>query len=86
MASDLLCGVHLIPEDLCAPIDHHGLEPCPEDPRRLAGLPLGQYHCGACGCMQLAGMAHLPHDDGCWLSLDVPAFWEQVWKAMGQGG
>lgn len=43
---------------------------CPEDPRRLAGAPIGMYHCPWCGCMVLAGLEHVPHDDGCWLALD----------------
>ena len=44
-------------------------EPCPEcyrpasgwcdDPRTLAGAPIGQYHCPGCGVMQLAGAAHM---------------------------
>lgn len=28
---------------------------------------MGQYHCGACGCMVIAGVAHVAHDDGCYL-------------------
>jgi hypothetical protein len=42
---------------------------CPEDPRRLEGHPIGQYHCPRCGCMTLAGVSHM-HDDGCWLGLN----------------
>lgn len=43
---------------------------CPERPELLAGQPIGQYHCPSCGCMVVAGIPHLPHDDGCWLGLD----------------
>ncbi len=42
---------------------------CPEDPVRLLGAPLGQYHCPDCGCMTVAGLAHV-HGDGCLLGLD----------------
>src|SRR5690606_33219302 len=72
---EVFCRIHLIPERFCADIDHTGLEPCPEDPTRLAGQPIGQYHCPHCGCMQLAGTAHLAHDEGCALGLDVAEFW-----------
>lgn len=34
--------------------------PCPYDPRKLAGEPIGMFHCPLCGEMQLAGMEHLP--------------------------
>lgn len=43
---------------------------CPERPELLAGAPIGMYHCPACGCMVLAGIPHVPHDIGCWLSLE----------------
>jgi hypothetical protein len=32
--------------------------PCPEDPKRLCGQPIGQYHCPYCGCMQVACTPH----------------------------
>ena len=38
-------------------------DPCPYDPRELAGQPMGQFHCPVCGEMQIAGMAHLPPMD-----------------------
>lgn len=41
------------------------VEVCRERPELLAGRPVGQYHCPQCGCMVLAGMPHLPHDQGC---------------------
>jgi hypothetical protein len=37
--------------------------PCPEDPVLLKGAPIGMYHCPYCGCMQLAGIAHLPPEE-----------------------
>ena len=47
-------------------------EECPEclgpvgegcdDPRVLAGQPIGMYHCPGCGSMQVAGMAHIDCD------------------------
>jgi hypothetical protein len=40
---------------------------CAEKPERLAGAPLGQYHCPDCGAMVLAG---LPHPELCQLCLD----------------
>ncbi len=42
---------------------------CPEDPKALVGQPIGMYHCPWCGCMQLAGLAHI-HEVHCWLGLD----------------
>jgi hypothetical protein len=33
-------------------------KPCSEDPRQLAGLPIGMYHCPDCGMMVLAALAH----------------------------
>jgi len=41
---------------------------CPEDPRLLVGAPIGMYHCPHCGCMQIAGLAHV-HEFDCWLGL-----------------
>jgi len=32
---------------------------CPEDPKLFLGQPIGMYHCPDCGCMQVAGFAHL---------------------------
>lgn len=31
---------------------------CPHDPRKLAGAPIGQYHCPVCGEMVIAGLEH----------------------------
>jgi len=40
-------------------------EPCPWpwDPQQLAGAPLGQYHCGFCGAMVVAGLPHIDYRD-----------------------
>jgi hypothetical protein len=43
--------------------DGHARYPCPEQPERLIGLPIGQYHCPICGDMQIAGLEHLRPDD-----------------------
>jgi hypothetical protein len=53
-------------EDLQCVIDGE----CPENPARLAGEPIGQYHCPRCGCMVVAGVEFHPHDDGCYLGLN----------------
>lgn len=42
---------------------------CGYDPRELAGLPIGQFHCPWCGLMCLAGMEHPPRDD--WATLEA---------------
>lgn len=50
---------------------------CPEDPRRLAGYPIGMYHCPHCMCMVIAGLDH-HHEFGCWLGLAdfPPSYWD----------
>lgn len=35
--------------------------PWPWEPQQLVGVPLGQYHCGYCGEMVIAGMRHLDY-------------------------
>lgn len=42
---------------------------CPENPKRLLGMPIGMYHCPSCGCMAIAGIDGHPHDLFCWLGL-----------------
>ena len=42
---------------------------CPEHPEHLLGAPIGMYHCPFCGCMQLAGYRHFPHEVDCWMGL-----------------
>lgn len=38
-------------------------EPCPWpwDPQQLVEMPIGQYHCGYCGAMVVAGVSHLDY-------------------------
>lgn len=38
-------------------------EPCPWpwEPQQLVGVPMGQYHCGYCGEMVVAGLMHLDY-------------------------
>ena len=45
--------------------EHQGRrrKPCPEDPEKLKGMPIGQYHCPCCSEMQLGGMPHLAPDE-----------------------
>jgi hypothetical protein len=54
--------------DITAPLNEAGERcPWPWDPQQLAGAPIGQYHCGYCGAMVLAGVPHLDYaggDDG----------------------
>lgn len=38
-------------------------EQCDYDPRELAGMPIGMFHCPKCGDMVLAGLAHPVPDD-----------------------
>jgi hypothetical protein len=40
---------------------------CPEDPEKLCGQPIGQYHCPYCGCMQVACIPHMCDPDLCLL-------------------
>jgi hypothetical protein len=40
---------------------------CPEDPIKLCGQPIGQYHCPECGCMQVACSPHWCDPDSCLL-------------------
>lgn len=51
-------------EGIEGPINELG-EPCPWpwDPQQLTGAPLGQYHCGYCGGMAMAGESHFDASD-----------------------
>lgn len=47
---------------ISAPLNEMGERcPWPWDPQQLIGAPLGQYHCGYCGAMVVAGMPHLDY-------------------------
>lgn len=49
--------------DITAPLNEMGARcPWPWDPQQLAGQPLGQFHCGFCGAMVVAGMEHIDYD------------------------
>lgn len=50
--------------DITAPLNEEGERcPWPWDPQRLAGAPLGQYHCPYCGAMVMAGIEHVDYAD-----------------------
>lgn len=48
--------------DITAPLNENGDRcPWPWEPQQLKGVPMGQYHCGYCGAMVVAGVAHLDY-------------------------
>lgn len=48
--------------DIEAPVNEMGERcPWPWGPQQLVGQPIGQYHCGYCGAMVMAGMPHLDY-------------------------
>jgi hypothetical protein len=59
------CGIILPHPDFEGPHNEIGEEcPWPWEPQQLEGVPMGQYHCGYCGGMQVAGTPHIdwaPH-------------------------
>lgn len=62
-------GIELPRADIEGLIGDDG-EPCPWpwEPQQLKGVPLGQYHCGYCGSMCLAGVHHVDYgEDGRWV-------------------
>lgn len=74
--------------EIQGPVNELGEEcPWPWEPQQLAGAPLGQYHCGYCGGMNVAGVPHIDWSDDpevmrwkaaretprpSWLSREVP--------------
>ena len=47
---------------ITAPLNEEGQRcPWPWEPQQLVGAPLGQYHCGYCGAMVMAGVPHLDY-------------------------
>ncbi len=55
-------------------------DPCPYDPRELAGQPIGMFNCPLCGEMVLAGMVHTPPSaDPCFEKDGKFWFWDEVW-------
>lgn len=50
--------------DITAPLNEMGERcPWPWEPQMLVNAPLGQYHCGFCGAMIIAGLPHLDYTD-----------------------
>jgi hypothetical protein len=51
--------------DITAPVNEMGERcPWPWEPEQLVNAAFGQYHCGYCGAMVVAGMPHLDYPDG----------------------
>ncbi|MEC4016062.1 hypothetical protein [Streptomyces sp. H27-D2] len=47
---------------ITAPLNEGGERcPWPWEPQQLVGAPLGQYHCGYCGAMVIAGVPHIDY-------------------------
>jgi hypothetical protein len=47
---------------ISAPLNEMGERcPWPWEPQTLVGAPMGQYHCGYCGAMVMAGMPHIDY-------------------------
>lgn len=47
---------------ITAPLNENGERcPWPWEPQQLAGAPMGQYRCGYCGAMCVAGIPHLDY-------------------------
>lgn len=45
-----------------APLNENGERcPWPWEPQQLGGAPMGQYHCGFCGAMVMAGVQHIDY-------------------------
>lgn len=45
-----------------APLNEAGERcPWPWEPQQLVNAPLGQYHCGYCGAMVMAGIRHIDY-------------------------
>jgi len=48
--------------DITAPLTMDGERcPWPWEPQQLVGVPMGQYHCGYCGEMVIAGVEHIDY-------------------------
>ena len=58
-------NIELPRPDIAGPVNEQG-EPCPWpwEPQQLVGVPLGQYHCGYCGAMVMAGLPHIDYAEG----------------------
>lgn len=64
IASEDAVNIALPREDIVGPVNEEG-EPCPWpwEPQQLTGAPIGQYHCGYCGAMVVAGAPHVDYTD-----------------------
>jgi hypothetical protein len=48
--------------DITAPLNENGERcPWPWEPQQLVGAPMGQYRCGYCGAMCMAGLPHFDY-------------------------
>ena len=57
-------GLRLPHPEVQGPVNELGEEcPWPWEPQQLVGAPLGQYHCGYCGGMNVAGVPHIDWSD-----------------------
>lgn len=56
--------------------DEKPKETCPYDPREMAGLPIGMFHCPMCGEMVIAGMEHIA-----WWDLDEMIENDDLWPS-----
>ncbi|MFE4867670.1 hypothetical protein [Streptomyces sp. NPDC056682] len=77
-AKDLDLTKHL---EITAPRNEAGERcPWPWDPQQLAGAPIGQYHCGYCGAMVLAGVPHLDYapDERVVTAENIPELYEWI--------
>lgn len=55
-------NIELPADGITGPLTMEGVEcPWPWEPQQLVGVPLGQYHCGYCGEMVIAGMRHIDY-------------------------
>lgn len=60
-ATDIDCRTR---PDLKPPLnENQEVCPWPWEPQQLVGAPLGQYRCGYCGAMCVAGMPHVDYSD-----------------------
>lgn len=49
---------------ITAPLNENGERcPWPWEPQQLIGAPLGQFHCGYCGAMVMAGIPHIDYSE-----------------------
>lgn len=72
--------------ELRPPMNENGdLCPWPWEPQQLTGAPLGQYHCGYCGAMCMAGMEHPDYREDLLAEVLVMHFPKEVHPLDGTG-